>query len=98
MNTVIDLKFDKADKKALAGVKEGKQIFNQQVAPRLSDEAWKGTITIRFPKSIIIIGTSFGTGFTQSFVEKMGYYDVLDRVKFVTSSERLTEALYHDLI
>lgn len=97
MEKIIDLDFGSPDTIALAGDKEGKEVFKQQVESQLTDEEWQGKITIRFPESIIIIGTSFWAGFVQPIVKRIGSDGIIKRVTFVTSSKRLTEGLYRDL-
>ncbi|MBS9339112.1 hypothetical protein G6R29_05695 [Fructobacillus sp. M2-14] len=98
METVINLEFDCTNIRGLAGEEEGEQAFKEQVEPRLTEEAWEGNITIRFPEPIIIIGSSFWEGFAHPLVAKIGVKGVNERVTFVTSSERLTQELYQFLI
>ncbi|MCO0832447.1 hypothetical protein NFX39_05055 [Fructobacillus sp. W13] len=97
MEKVINLDFGSSDVFGLAGVKEGSEAFKKQVDSQLTDEDWNGRITIRFPDSIVIIGTSFWAGFVQPIVRKIGSDGIINRVTFITSSEKLTEGLYRDL-
>lgn len=98
MNTTINLDFGSPKVIALAGDKEGETIYTEQVDSVLTPEKWQREITICFPDSVVIIGSSFWMGFTKNMIQEIGYDGVCDRVKFVTSSDELTEELYDDLL
>ncbi|MCK8617933.1 hypothetical protein LNP00_06150 [Fructobacillus sp. M158] len=97
MNTTINLEFKHPFTRALAGDKLGKRTYKKQVAAILSEEEWQEEITIRFPDSVYVIGTSFWHGFIDNMIDKIGYDGIRERVKFVTCSQELTDDLYEDL-
>ncbi|MBS9339111.1 hypothetical protein G6R29_05690 [Fructobacillus sp. M2-14] len=98
MNKTINLKFSYPNERAVVGEKLGKQVFKKQIDAVMTEEDWEGNITIRFPDSVIIIGLSFWDEFAKLLLDKIGYTAVMDRVTFVTSSDKLTSDLYRDLI
>lgn len=98
MEKVINLDFGSPSKKALAGVKYGEQIFKNQVATVMNDSDWKEPFTITFPEAVIMIGFSFWLGFSRPLVGKIGPDGVRERVQLITSSKKLTEELYRDLV
>lgn len=99
MTNTINLSFD-SNTYGLAGTSEGKQTFKKQVAPLITPELLDSPdpITIQFPDSIVIIGISFWDGFSEELINKVGYDDIAQRVRFVTSSSRLTKELYDYMI
>lgn len=98
MTATINLKFNPPSTQALAGIDFGKKIYKEQVAEILSNATCPEKITIRFPKSIHIIGASFWQGFIENMINEIGYDGIRERVNFVTSSDELTELLYEAVI
>ncbi|MBS9338990.1 hypothetical protein G6R29_05070 [Fructobacillus sp. M2-14] len=98
MPNTIELKFDNPNQLTLSGSKNGYKVYQEQLKKHLTPDALKEGITIKFPDSIIMIGSFFIDGLIAPLIELIGSDGVHSKVNFKTSSEELTKEVYSDIL
>lgn len=83
--------------KALGGTAFGKLIYQEQLKERLTPEVIKQGVTIKFPDSIIAIGSFFMDGLLEALKKSTGIYAIRSNIRFITSSSELTKEIYLDI-
>ncbi|MBS9338988.1 hypothetical protein G6R29_05060 [Fructobacillus sp. M2-14] len=78
----------------LGGLKKGRALYKKQLKKRLTTEILEQGVTIKFPDSVIYIGSFFIDGLLAPIIKSIGREGLLKKVRFETASEKLTKEIY----
>ena len=91
----VDLKFKKSTV-ALAGNPYGKNIFNDQVLPKIGDV--DDEITISFPSQIQYVTSSFIQGFFDFWLRTMGYEEIKKKIVIKSENEKVVKYIWDNVL
>lgn len=95
---VIELHFDEPNCLALGGRDSGHALYEEQLKNQLTKTMFDQGVLIKFPDSVVIIGSNFMKALMAPIIKSFGLYKTRQNVSFQTSSDELTKEVERDII
>ena len=80
----------------MAGNPYGKNIFNDQVLPKIGDV--DDEITISFPSQIQYVTSSFIQGFFDFWLRTMGYEEIKKKIVIKSENEKVVKYIWDNVL